>query len=75
MVLIAAALADGEWQRGNVRSAVTREELRALSNKDTLSWWLFHSSGIECCEVEPEVLRSNMIVVFEPELDFEYQGH
>jgi len=72
--VFAVSIREIERLANTVRNPLTKKAVAKLLGKDGTQLWYMHSSGIECCETEPEVLRSGMVVVFEPSVTVDGQG-
>ncbi|HEY6392629.1 MAG TPA: aminopeptidase P N-terminal domain-containing protein [Bryobacteraceae bacterium] len=69
--VFARAIGEAERWKSRMRTDMGRKAVDAVPKASR--FWLLHSMGLECCEVEPDSLRAGMIVEFEPTLTVDGQ--
>lgn len=57
-----------------IKTPLGKRALELLLSKDGTKEWFLHASGVECCEIGPELLKAGMVVVFEPSVTLDEQG-
>ena len=72
--VIAASLREIERLKDSVKTPLGRKAVAVLLSRDGMQYWQAHGVGLEAAEPAPEVLRSGMIVAFEPIFAVEGQG-
>jgi Xaa-Pro aminopeptidase len=73
--VFAAAVREVKRLASSVKTELGKKAVAALTGENGTKEWYLHSSGVECCETQPEVLRSGMVVVFEPSMTLDGQGY
>ena len=72
--VFAASLAEVKRRQPGLQTPLGRKASALLLQPDGLSFWQIHGVGLESAERPPEVLRTGMVVAFEPMLAVEGQG-
>ena len=73
--VFAAAVREVKRLASTIKTELGKKAVAVLTSEKGTKDWYLHSSGIECCETEPELLRSGMVVVFEPSITLDGQGY
>lgn len=72
--VIAASLREVERLKDTMKTPLGRKAVAVLLSRDGAEYWQAHGVGLEAAETSPVVLRSGMIVAFEPIFTVEGQG-
>jgi Xaa-Pro aminopeptidase len=72
--VIAASLREIERLKDSMKTPLGKKAVAVLLGHDGMRYWQAHGVGLEAAEPSPEVLRSGMIVAFEPIFAVEGQG-
>lgn len=73
--ILAAAVRELRLLRPSLKTEMGRKAATQLIDSNGTEHWLLHGAGVECCqrELHSEVLRANMVMVFEAALSVEGQ--
>jgi Xaa-Pro aminopeptidase len=72
--VIAASLREIERLKDSMKTPLGRKAVAVLLGAGGMRYWQAHGVGLEAAEPAPEVLRSGMVVAFEPIFAVEGQG-
>jgi Xaa-Pro aminopeptidase len=73
--VFAAALDKVRAMRPELQTPLGKKAADVVLSQDGTADWYLHSSGIGCATTSPKVLRTGMIVVFEPYINLAGQGY
>jgi Xaa-Pro aminopeptidase len=73
--VFAAALDKVREVRHKLRTDLGKRAAETVLGKDGTVEWFLHSSGVGAATTSPDVLHTEMIVVFEPYINLEGQGY
>ena len=73
--VFAAALAKARELQSGLRTDLGKKAAAVVLGKDGTEDWYLHSSGLGAATTNPKILRSGMIVVFEPYINLAGQGY
>jgi Xaa-Pro aminopeptidase len=72
--LISASVAEAARRRSSMRTALGRRAAALIAERDSIPYWQVHGIGLDIAEALPSVLRSGMVLDYEPMFVVDGQG-